>query len=298
MGTLKWKIGSNRKKNTGVDGVKVGDAPSNRMIMRSTATDGMLTVDGGTSSGSGSAVLLAAFSATTDGFATKGGITLYNKAWFDVWTGWSYDGTRAYRARQGESGGWTELGFTGLSQLQEIYVSFRAYMPDGTEGVGPAFFTPSSNNNDKLIRVWGYSYGGTYNQKMGASTWNGQAGGEYQWSGGPGVRWDMGQGPYANPKTDLWVASNRGRWLLVQIRLRIASSSNNDGIIQSWVDGVPAMNLTAVENYVYPDDLAPNANQGHNYFEEGYILGAWNSGAPVGQYMYLDDVRFSTGGFA
>lgn len=247
---------------------------------------------------SGGATLLAAFSATDDGLTTKNGVTLYNKAYFDVWTGWSYDGTRAYRARQGDSGGWTELGFQGLAQIEEIYVSFRAYMPDGTEGIGPAFSVPTSGTNDKLLRVWGYSYGGTYNQKMGGSTWNGQAGGEYQWSGGPGNRWDMGQGPYANPKGDLWVAANRGRWLRVRFRCKQATAANNDGIEQVWVDDTLIVNLTTIENYVFPEDRAPNPNGGHNYLEEGYILGAWNSGAPAGQYMYLDDVRFSTGGFA
>lgn len=77
MGTLKWKIGSNRKKNTGVDGIKVGDTPSNRMFMRPTATDRILLADTATSVDSTGTVLFTETFADSN-FAARG--------WYDLST--------------------------------------------------------------------------------------------------------------------------------------------------------------------------------------------------------------------
>jgi hypothetical protein len=267
--------------------------------------------------------LLAAFSATADGFTTKAGITVANAVYTDVWTGHSYDGTKAYRYNRGarpyvefqDAGTRSELMFYGLPNLSELYLSFRMYQPDGTEGtLGPRVIQRSLTGsttgvNAKFLRLRGPVIAPeVYNRvNIGASTWTntgggsntiGQLGTEFQRNYG-GFVYGTGEGGDSyelnNRRVDLIGGDAYvGRWVLVQFQCRVASAANNDGLIRILIDGVEQYSRSNLPFY------APLDGAG-NYFTNGYIMGDCggnNAPYPEGQFIYLDDIRFSVGGFA
>lgn len=257
---------------------------------------------------SGSGTLLAAFSATSDGFATKNGITLSNGFFFDLSSAISYDGTLSYRARRSDNTN-TQLNFSGtaIQGLDELYISWRMYMPDGTENpsIGNAVATPGPDN-DKFLRV--FTPNNTtpgddeYVNHMGASYRNGEIFAEYTWQNpandlerfGIGAAGSKTQAPDTNAR--FYLIGNPaylGRWVQIRIRVKPATVAAGNGIFQMWADGVLVMNRTAISNYLFP-----SRGDATRFFDNGYILGAMNNGAVPGEYFYLDDVRFSTGGFA
>lgn len=252
--------------------------------------------------------LLAAFSATNDGFTTKNGIRLFDGSFFDLSTAISYDGTHSYRARRAEDSR-TELRFEGLPGLEEPYISFRMYQPSGTETpfIGNAIAVPGPVN-DKFVRVFNENNAtaGKFAAAMGASTRDGALFAEYnvQRSVVEPIaedRFDLGRGTsYTIPPdtNDTYpIIGNTaflGRWVKIGMRFKMATSTNDDGIFQLYIDDVLVMNRQRIANYLFPQ--FPD-----RLFHHGYILGAQDNlpatGAP-GEYIYLDDVRFSTGGFA
>jgi hypothetical protein len=77
-----------------------------------------------------------------------------------------------------------------------------------------------------------------------------------------------------------------GKWMEVIFHIKVASSANNDGIIQVWKNGEEYLNVTDLPNY---------SELGFNYFQYGYLLGWSNSGFEEETVMYIDNVVFSTG---
>lgn len=78
---------------------------------------------------------------------------------------------------------------------------------------------------------------------------------------------------------------DRGKWIEVIFHIKVASSANNDGIIELWKNG---------EKYFNIQNLPNHSQLGFNYFDKGYLLGWANSGFDEETIFYIDNVVFST----
>jgi hypothetical protein len=235
----------------------------------------------------------------SDGFESGGYLTRQNGVywestpWTEVISGHARaGGARSARLNQGNSKNWGELRFAGLPRLSEVFVQYYLYQPSGLESpaVGPKVVVPVDGENDKFIRLWSESYT-RFTVKYGASTWGtggvGGIGSEF------GTNGSMGEGGNSFRQVNKFPFIGRneylGRWVKVQVRAKVATPANNDGILQVWIDGVLATNKKHLPTYP--------TNGVSNFFEAGYLMGWANSGFQPGQYMYVDDVTISTGGF-
>lgn len=80
-------------------------------------------------------------------------------------------------------------------------------------------------------------------------------------------------------------AADRGTWVHYVLHNKVATSAtSNDGIAETYKNGV----LVQVHANL------PNYTAGANYFEQGYMFGAANSGFTVDTTLKLKDVVFST----
>jgi len=227
----------------------------------------------------------------------QNGVRWTGNPYVDVTGSFGRAGGKSARFRQGAplgDGTWAELRFGGLPRLSEVFVQYYLYMPNGAEtpSVGPKVTVLNPGGNDKFFRIWADDYNAA--PKYGASTWSrpgniGVLGSEYTYVADNGEVWGMGQGPTPSPVVPLIIDANKGRWLQIRIRTKVSGPDNRSGVIQIWVDGVLMVNDTSLHTY------APGGTR--NYFANGYILGYANSGFQPGQFMYVDDVKISTGGF-
>jgi hypothetical protein len=229
----------------------------------------------------------------------QNGVRWSGTSWVDVSTSIAHSGSHAARFRQGESTNWGELRFDGLPNLSEAYIQFWIYFPSGTESpsVGSKVQV-LGGKNDKFFRLWGNKdadYGALPGDKVGASTWgdgsgqDGKLGVEYQYTPPTGAQWGMGEGDVPQGRVSFINDANRGRWVRIRIHAKVASAANNDGVVQIWTDDKLILSRTTLHSY--PGAGAPNT------FTTGYLLGAANNGFVPGQYTYIDDVVFSSGGF-
>ncbi len=85
--------------------------------------------------------------------------------------------------------------------------------------------------------------------------------------------------PFIDKEKDL------GKWMEVIIHVKVASKSNNDGVVQVWKNGEKYFDATNVKNY---------SDMGYNYYDKGYLLGYSNSGFEEETNLYIDNVVFST----
>jgi uncharacterized protein YjdB len=245
----------------------------------------------------------------------QNGVWWSSVVWLDVATSIAHGGTHAARFKEGASTNWSELRFDGLANLPEVYLQYYLYLPSGNESpsVGPKAKILGTWN-DKFFRLWGggaegYNFGNTYvdshgvaqpyGNKVGASTWgdgsgtDGDLGAEYMYSAaGATNQWNMGQGPGSITYFKLIADANRGRWLQVRIHVKEATTANNDGVIQIWIDGALVIDRRALVN----GNIYGGANPPVGY-TTGYLLGAATNNWPAGQYVYLDDFVITTGGF-
>jgi hypothetical protein len=206
----------------------------------------------------------------------------------------------AARFREGDSHSWSELTFAGLARPTEVYLQYYLYLPSGNEvpSVGPKAKIIGTAN-DKFFRLWGEPDGINYGNRVGASTWgdgsvvDGFLSPEYQRSlPGEGHQENMDEVGHGAYRVQFFKDANRGRWLQIRIRVKEATSANNDGVMQIWVDGSFIVNLTTLDNGdIYALGQSPAG------YTQGYILGWANNRFPAGQYVYLDDFVITTGGF-
>ena len=229
--------------------------------------------------------------------ASQNGVRWTSSAYVDVSSNIAQSGSRSARFRQGAplgDGNWAELRFGGLARLNEVYVQYYLYMPNGAESpsVGPKVTVLNPGGNDKFFRMWADDYNAA--PKFGASTWaqagnTGAIGSEYTYVQPDGTAWGMGQGPTPKPLVPFIIDANKGRWVQIRIRVKVSGSDNRSGVIQVWANGNLVVNDTNLSVY-------PRGGVG-NYLANGYILGWANSGFQANQVMYVDNVTFSTGGF-
>ena len=277
-------------------------------------------------------VLLAAFQASEDftnlslakghAFnAVKNGVQLHNSAAASIWPvahaespGVSYaGGAHVFRIRFASKPA-GEIHFAGLPDVEDLHIEQHIYMPSGTETphVGDLLTATvdGKSANDKLLRVRGVYEPArkSYSVAYGASTWprtpSGPAyiGTEYlrTTSISPyAVNLIGEQGSYFGKNNRqpaggfLGASAYAGVWTRLRFRCKVATAANNDGVLQIWVNDTLALSRTDMPTYA--GLFGPGVN---NFFRSGYLWG-WqnNAGRPTG-LLYVDNIRFSTGGFA
>jgi hypothetical protein len=261
----------------------------------------VVTVAGATTSSStGAQVLFSDDFESGDFTKVQNGTRWSSTPWVDVTTSIGHAQSRhSARLRQGESTNWGEMRFEPLPNVPEVFIEFLLYQPSGTESpfVGPKVRATRDGYNDKFFRLWGGADATQSPISYGASTWGingvGNLGTEFRRNDGTKM-WGMGEGG-----TGFDGASNRfpligasaylGKWTRIRIHAKVASAANNDGIIKIWLDDSQVYNRTNLPSY--------SITGVSNFFSGGYLLGWSNTGFQAGQYMYIDDVVVSTGGF-
>jgi hypothetical protein len=278
------------------------------------------------------AVLIAAFTASEDFtersptkgapfHAVKNGVTLTYKGAAQLWPvahptapGVAYDGgSHVFRINMASKAA-GEIRFSGLPELGDVCIEQHVYMPSGTEAphVGDLLTAveDGSSSNDKLFRLYGAYQPSTadYSVLYGASTWpitkRGPAyiGTEYlrTTSVTPYAYNGTGeQGSYFGSKNRqpaggfLGAAAYAGTWTRLRVRCTVATAANNDGVLQIWVNDTLVLSRTNMPTYA--GLFGPGV---HNAFRSGYLWGFQNNAARPSGRLYLDNIRFSTGGFA
>ncbi len=179
---------------------------------------------------------------------------------------------------------WSELRYVLGYNMNEVYMQWYVYYPDGTEGLGPKWqHRMVSPNNNKFYKLWADSYT-NYTVATGVSTHALENQCDLYF-----VEYGTNQGlPVAGhgASADFSGTDERlGRWLKIQIRTKTATAANNDGAIQMWIDDVMVLNDTALPLY-------PSGGAG-NYLRNGYLMGWMNSGFAETSSMYIDDVTIA-----
>ena len=243
----------------------------------------------------------------------KNGVRLYNKGTAQVWPvahptapGITYEGgSHVFRINM-SSGGANEIRFDNLPAVDDMFTEWWLYQPSGTEtpfvGIVPVSGSSDGSGNDKLFRLWSVSY--TEGMKAGGSYWHaapgsvGYAGSEFTlYQASTNKLLGMGEGGsfygsnnrQPQPSGFMGAAAYVGRWVRVRFRCKPATGPlDNNGIIQIWLDDTLIVNRVNLP--LYTNGTHPNS------WTNGYIMGAKNSGGN-GAQVYIDNVRFSTGGF-
>jgi hypothetical protein len=179
---------------------------------------------------------------------------------------------------------WSEQRFALGKHLGELYIQWYQYWPAGNENpsVGPRYHhrRDKGPNNNKFLRLWDDDYH-HYRVKLGFSTLP-KSNGDSQMIteyGTPGHAVGAGR-----TTGDAYAINEgrRGRWVKIQIHVRLASLANNDGIIGMWMDGT-----RTIGNFGLP--LFPGSVSA-NYLRNGYLMGWANSGFTQQTSTYIDDV--------
>ena len=283
----------------------VGKRPSVR-FRNLAGTLGLLALAGASLPASAQAIFTDSFEGGNLSH-TQGGIKWATSSNTSVYNGFGHSGSHslkfAYPAGSPSVGSWAEQRFDLGANYPELYIEWYEYYPNGTEGLGPKYVhQAASPTNDKFLRVWsgnqsdgnnGYT---SFNVKVGASTGvGGVSTGDEQLFAEWGVN-GLGVGPNGSSGSqpgffyNSWVTDTvRGRWIDVRVHLKVATSSNNNGVIEVWRDGTKVISATTLANY-------PSGGAG-NYYNFGYLMGWANSGFAQATNVYVDDVSFSATGF-
>ncbi len=220
----------------------------------------------------------------------------WNGAWSDVGDGVDVStdiarsGTRSVRFTFGGSADITddaraELRYVLGQNMNDVYIQWYQYFPNGTEGLGPKWSHRSASpSNNKFIRLWADVYS-AFTIKVGASLWP-TSGGDSSLLPDYGTSQTSGIGPYGlSGDTQGVTDARRGRWVQFVYHAKTATSANNDGVIQLWVDGTLTIDHASVPLY-------PQGGIG-NYFRNGYLMGWSNSGFAQTTHTYIDDVTIA-----
>ena len=188
---------------------------------------------------------------------------------------------------------WSEQRFKLGDNLTEIYLEWYQYFPDGTEGLGAKWthrFVTGPDNN-KFLRVWDDDYV-SYKIKVGHS-WDSSGDPEKEaciTEHAVNASGMTKHGPSWSPSPfDGADDTYLGRWIRFRSHVKTASSANNDGVIQLWVDDT--LEIDGQVHAIYPSGGVGN------YFANLYFNGWANSGFASLTHTYIDDVVISSIGF-
>lgn len=194
------------------------------------------------------------------------------------------------------SGAARQLAIGPFPSTTHLCVSFELWIPVGFGVLGEE---DGTFYNMKLGRAWSNDYEGTEDILCGQDTWFVDSAHRIDPSARRWVPADAPNGYGANgpiptrvaqPNPSLWTnAAYQGRFVPKGQEYIVASEANNDGIIRTYLDGT----------MVRDDNQCQMYNPfGNNFFNYLNILGASNNGHPENTFVYLRNVRVSSGGFA
>jgi len=180
----------------------------------------------------------------------------------------------------------------GTADYRDVY--WRMYVMHQAGWVG--------GGGDKLSRALSFASATTWAEAVFAHVWSGSAPGpdqDYlmldpasgtdesgtlrttQHNDFANMRW-MGA---ARGTTPLFDAGHVGRWYCVEARARLNDAGQSNGVFQLWIDGVLEAERTGLNWVGSFTDYGINS-----VFFESY----WNSGSPVAQERYFDNLVVST----
>jgi hypothetical protein len=178
---------------------------------------------------------------------------------------------------------WSEQRFILGKRLTELYIQWYQYWPDGKEkpSLGPKFQhrRDTGPNNNKFLRLWDEDYN-RYNVKLGFSTLPKNAGDSELIAEYGTNRLGVGRGSV--PGRELVTEANRGRWVRVQVHVKLATAAADNGILEIWIDGRQILSTSNLK--LYPGSV------GDNFIRHGYLLGWANSGFNKASSTFIDDV--------
>jgi hypothetical protein len=178
---------------------------------------------------------------------------------------------------------WSEQRFILGKRLTELYIQWYQYWPDGKEkpSLGPKFQhrRDTGPNNNKFLRLWDEDYN-RYNVKLGFSTLPKNAGDSELIAEYGTNRLGVGRGSV--PGRELVTEANRGRWVRVQVHVKLATAAADNGILEIWIDGRQILSTSNLK--LYPGSV------GDNFIQHGYLLGWANSGFNKASSTFIDDV--------
>lgn len=168
-----------------------------------------------------------------------------------------------------------ELRFTLGGQYPELWISYKVYIPanyyhrNGAVSSNNKFFIIDNMIGSQFMDFETFPVGNGSDVANMQLKYNGV---NHDFQGGAS-QWYVG------------TPEDRGAWHYYVLHLKVATSATaSDGVSQAWKDG----------NLVRQFLNLPNYTPGANYFEEGYIFGASNSGFAVDTELRLDDITFAT----
>jgi len=177
----------------------------------------------------------------------------------------------------------SEQRFDLGGNFPEIWLKYDVYIPANYYHRRQA----ASANNKSIVTLWSGSYGASASdQFLGFEHWpSGDGNSRISIHPGPG-RNDMGHTMTSALFVDR--ARDLGKWIEWIVHIKVASSANNDGVVQVWkrTEG-------------YNRELVININDLNNYtsynnlFTTGYLLGWSNSGFAEDTMLYIDNVVIS-----
>jgi uncharacterized protein YjdB len=230
-------------------------------------------------------------SAAVDGYAWNGGPAVST----DVAHEGRYSLKFLYKGAPDGKDATAEQRFTFGEKLNEVWIEYYIYYPNGTEGSSARYFhrkqTIGSDNN-KFLRLWGTDYNNTkvgFESRPIVRSDGTPTGDSYVYGDIAGLT--MPGGPYGMDKparrwNDAITDKERGQWVQVRVHSKIASGSGiNDGVLQLWKNGTLEIDEHALR--LWSDGI-----DGQNYFQHGYLLGWANSGYAEDTAIYIDDVKF------
>ncbi len=180
---------------------------------------------------------------------------------------------------------WSELRYILGNNMTDVYIQWYQYFPDGTEGLGPRWTHRSDGvSNNKLFKLWADNYTG-YTVMTGIGSYP-LSGGNSNFFTDYGTNQTGGNGNFGKDVDSVGLTDAlRGKWVKFLYHVKTASSANNDGVLQLWVDDELRVNNTDMN--LYP------LNGLGNYFRNGYFMGWANSGFDETSNTYVDDVTIA-----
>ncbi len=187
----------------------------------------------------------------------------------------------------------------------EIWVKYDIFIPTNYYHRDSTLRT---TNHKGFLYLWAGNYGSPTGPGMGPNFWpdsaitnttaTGQSVGSFYVWGVPGMNpngaSDEHFGPWNYPK--IWAnegyiirTQDLGKWMQVILHYKYATSANNDGVAQIWLQTAgearrQVLNLTNGNWYV----------PGATGFTQGYLLGWANDGFLQDTKIYIDNIEFST----
>jgi hypothetical protein len=186
----------------------------------------------------------------------------------------------AYQAAAAGADSRTQQGFSLGQNLTEVWFEWYYYLP-----ANYTIRSGESPSNNKWFRLWGDDYNA--GNKVGASTDfnasfsdNSRLRFEYIFNTYADGLIGFGPSGQQSPATSFGGAMKEA-WTRVRMHLKMVTAAQNDGVMELWFDNTKVINF---QNVPAKYDDVP-------YWNQGYILGAANSGFTDQTVIYLDDFK-------